>query len=207
MGLGNFTVSATILSMIEKEPTADAGNVNEIPSDAKSPWTLNFEFNEDAFLQFVDSTAETGIYFLPIRFRRSGYGPFFMLAEELSFLPEAFMSYQGKIFPNFENQNRAADDPSTFSGTEIKVGRKPDESKYIIKGIPHADGGPDDNLRFISLDIEITRNGDSILTMHDNRRNNHASMEFRTAENGGKYPIMAAVFTRIAERIAKAKRS
>ncbi len=186
--------------MVEQGPIADATNIDNIPSDIASPWKLSLLDKEDIFLQFQDSTAETDIFFLPIRFRRSSCGPFFMLAEELSFLPEAFMKHGGQIFPRYENQSRVIDAPSTFFETEVRIGKNHDESKYIIKRIP--DGDTDDK----SIDIEITRDGNAIVTMHDNRRNNQALIEFKTGENGGKYPIMAEVFTRIAKRIANAKK-
>lgn len=190
--------------MTEKELFTAPNGIEGIPSDTPSPWKISLLYKYDIFLQFNDSTAETGIYLPGIRFRRSGCGHFFLIAEELSFLPEAFMNYQGKISPDFENQTRTIDDPSTFAGTEIRVGKKQNESKYVIKGIPDGNANPEDNNKF--LDIEITNEGNAILTMRDTRRNNQASMKFKTAENGGRYPIMAAVFTRIAERIANAKR-
>lgn len=191
--------------MVEKAPIADTTGVNGIPSDTQSSWVLDFAFQQDVFLQFTDATGKTDVFFPAIRFRRSGCGPFFMLAEELSFLPEAFTKYKGQIFPRYENQSRTEDTPSTFFGTEVRVGKKPNESRYIIKGIPDGDANPDDNNKF--LDIEITKDGNAIVTMRDTHRNNQASVEFKTTENGGKYPIMAEVFARIAERIAKAKKT
>lgn len=189
--------------MIEKEPVAGTTWVNDIPSDTPSPWKINLLYKEDVFLQFEDPTAETGIYFPEMRFRSSGSGPFFLLVEELAVLPEAFMNYQGQIPPGYKNRSITADLPSTFFGVKVQVGQKPDESKYIIKGIPDGNANPDDNNKFI--DIEIAWNGNATVTMRDICHEDSASVEFRTAENGGKYPVLAAVFTHIAERIAKAK--
>ena len=192
--------------MVETAPIADITGVNEIPSDTKSPLALDFAFQQDVFLRFTDIKGETDVLLPTIRFRRyAGGGPFPLIAEELSILPEAFMQYQGQIPPGYKNRQKAKDLFPSYVDIIVKVGKNPDESRYIIKGIPDGDANPNDNNKF--LDIEITKDGNAIVAMRDTRRNNQASVEFKTAENGGKYPIMAEVFTRISERIAKAKKS
>jgi hypothetical protein len=196
--------------MVEKEPktkefTTDDSGIYGIPSDTKSPWTMDFIIRYDHALQFTDQAGETGIAFPAIRFRKSG-GPFNFIAAELSVLRDSFEKYNGQI-PEYDIQNDTEDSFPSYVDTTVWVGKNPDESKYIIKGIPDGDISPNinDDTRYKSIDIEIAKNGNAIVTIRHTRRNNQASMEFKTAENGGKYPIMAEVFTRIAERIAKAK--
>jgi hypothetical protein len=53
------------------------------------------------------------------------------------------------------------------------------------------------------LDIEVAQEGDVALTMRNEQFNTEGTMVFRTAENGGKYPILAEAFTKIAEIIAE----
>jgi hypothetical protein len=189
--------------MTEREPTVDSSSINDIPSDIKSPWVLNFEFKYDVFMQFTDSIGKTGIFFPPIRFRRSG-GPFFLIAEEFAILQEAFENNKGQVPEDYKKRKNNQDIFPSYVDTTFKIGTKPDESKYIIKGIPDGDVSSEDNNKL--MDIEITKGGNAVITMRDIRHNNQASIEFKTAENGGRYPIMAAVFTRIAERITKAKK-
>lgn len=192
--------------MIEKAPIANATEVNEIPSDTKSPWVLAFVFQQDVFLQFTDATGKTGVLFPPIRFRSFfGGGALPLINEELSILPKSFMNHQGQMPPEYKKRNKTEDRLPSYVDITVRVGKKPNESKYIIKGIPDGDANLDDNNKF--LDIEITKDGNAIVTMRDTHRNNQASVEFKTTENGGKYPIMAEVFARIAERIAKAKKT
>jgi hypothetical protein len=190
-----------------KEPITDDSGIYGIPSDTKSPWTMDFIIRYDHALQFTDPTGETGIAFPAIRFRKSG-GPFRFIAEELSILRDSFEKYGGQI-PEYDNRYETENSFPGYVNTTVQVGKKPNEPKYVIKGVPDGDISPNNNddTRFRSIDIEIARNGNAVVTMRDTRRNNQASMEFKTAENGGKYPIMAEVFTRIAKRIANAKRS
>lgn len=190
--------------MVEKTPPKliiDKFNIENIPSDTGNSWALNVVNRWDALVQPTDSREKPEIYFPVMRFRRSG-GPFNFIAEELSILSKAFSDYQGQIPPEYKRQNGKSDLFPSYLNTTVQIGTRPGESKYIIKGIPDGDANPDDSSKF--MDIEITETGNAILVMRDTRRNNQASIEFKTAQNGGKYPIMAEVFTRIAERIARA---
>lgn len=201
---GNLLFFVTIRFMTERELFIGPNRVNNIPGDTpNSLWTVGFSFEWDAFMQFNDSTGKT--YLPMMRFRSQAGGGFLpLISEELSILPRAFMENGGQIVDH-GNQNEANNQFPSWLNIDIRVGKTPSESKYIIKGIPDGDANPEDNNKF--LDIEITNEGNAILTMRDTRRNNSALMEFKTKENGGRYPIMAAVFTRIAERIAKTKKN
>lgn len=189
----------------ERKPVeADATGISWIPSDDQSPWALNFSHKIDPHLQFIDVTGETGIWFRPIRFRSfTGGGSLPFIAEELSKLPRAFLNHQGQILPEYENMGKTNDIFPTHVTTTVQIGKKPDESKYIIKGLGDDDATPDENTKLI--DIEITKDDNAVVTMRDTQRNNEGKMVFKTAKNGGKYPAVAEVFTRIAQRLAKAK--
>ena len=189
--------------MTEKGLFIVTDGIAGIPSDTPSRCELEVVTKYDYLIQFTDN--EKFVPLPGIRFRTSGSSMEF-ICEELSILTRAFRENNGQIPPDYQTKIKKIDTLPSLLDISVQVGKEPSESRYIIKGIPDDNAGPEDDTRFKSMDIEITKEGNAIVTVHDNRRNNQASMEFKTAENGGKFPIMAEVFTRIAERIAKAKK-
>lgn len=185
------------------EKNGPVHGVYNIPSDDESPFILSvFYLTGDAVLGVEDMTMKTGVFFLNgMRFRTSaGGGDFPLIANELNILMKSFLDHRGKIPPGYKERERFIDTGKPRSTTTIRVGKKPSESKFVITNIPADDQDDGNDTQF--MDIEVENNGDVQLTRRDTTRNQKATMTFKTAKNGGKFPIMAEVFTQIAKGMA-----
>jgi predicted S18 family serine protease len=81
-----------------------------------------------------------------------------------------------------------------------------------IQGIESVENEPDKKSLFDSfMDIEIAKNGNVTVTIinpfdKEEIKARQLSFLFKTAENGGRFPLVATAFTRATERAAAAKR-
>ncbi len=198
--------------------------VHNIPSDDDSQFTLNVFLSTygsalgDVFVQMSDSATSfiTGkrVDLPDMRLRCAiggGLNPF--IAEELSSLPGLFRYYNGHIPEDFKlSKTRQRLNP--HSSIEVEYGMNKNEPKLSIRNIQDDDEQFDELTKF--MDIEIANNGNVTLAQrhirHEPDSNTWLQVEkegrmlFKTKKNGGEYPLVAEVFTRIAKRIANASR-
>lgn len=199
---GRKPVEINGVIVFENYPLPDG--VYNIPNDSETPFVLNvISAQGDKFLEIEDPTAKTNIFFeKDMRFRTyAGGGDFPLIAFELNILKEAFLKHAGQIPPGYKEKERFIDGSKSWSTTKIVVGKKP-SSQYIITNIPADD--QENNTQF--MDIEVKNNGDVLLTRRDMERDKKATMTFKTAENDGKFPIMAEVFTQIAKGMVETQK-
>lgn len=189
----------------------EASGLYDIPSDDGGRFTLNMQKHSaawgDVFIKMQDEHIDGNdwIYLPTVRLRSSvggGMNPF---------ITEAFgsiLSYFSRgmqVLSETEKQRRERINPN--SRFVVKKGEK-DEPKISIIGIQDDDG----NLKFI--DIFLQQNGDVKLKVREQiqtrlegtREESAGEMLFKTKENGGKNPFVNSTLTKLAERIAKAKR-
>lgn len=193
--------------------------IGNIPNDGNNPFVFSLMIGQgirsgDAVIDLQDPTFETDIYLESTIFRSgSGGGALPCIAEELNVLFRAFENHGGKIPSWYKRKNHQDDRFPDYLIATVEKGKTPEDSKYVIRDLQDDDEQSDKLSKF--LDIEITRDGDAIVTqkffLHGRKPNREPTaqrqMVFKTAENGGKFPIMAEVFTRIAERIANSSHS
>lgn len=191
--------------------------IGNIPNDTGSPFAFSLMIGSgirlgDAVIDLSDTTFETGIYLEPIIFRSGfGGGALPCIAEELSVLFRAFENHGGKIPSWYKRKNHQDDRFPNYIVATVEESKNPEDSQYIIRNLQDDDEQIDELRKF--LDIEITREGDVIVTQRflrsdfgtDGCIEVQGQMVLKTAKNGGKFSIMAEVFTRIAERIAKSQ--
>ncbi len=195
------------VGQIEIWETHIGRQVNGIPSDAEYPHRLEImSYGNDTSITMEDFPEENLIPFM--RFRSySGGGMFPHIPPILNWLAYDLETHQGQIPPDYEDRKwPRMDGTSAFTGSpdyskmEVKKGKNKDEPKYLVKGIPDEEEGKEQ-----FLDIEVAQDGDVAITMRNELFNKEGTMVFRTAENGGKYPILAAAFTKIAEIIVESQ--
>lgn len=195
-----------VVGKIEIWKTHLGRQVNEIPSDSEYPHRLSImSLLDDTAISMEDFPEKNYIQFMRLR-SYAGGGMFPHIPPILNWLAYDLETHQGQIPPDYEDRQwpkmdgfAAFSASPDYSGIQVKVSEKDDKPKYSVVGIPDEDG----NDRF--LDIEIAQNGDVAVTMRDEQFNTEGTMVFRTEENGGKYPILAAAFTKIAEIIAESQ--
>ena len=180
-------------------------SIENIPDDNGSPFTMDLSVASDAWLRIIDSSGHVPSPYESIRFRSYEGGGFIpCIAEELRHVAKAFKSCDGEIPEDFNSFPRPIDDkPPSFSYEGIQTSKLKDKPRISVIGLIDHDSQRDNVEK--TLDINVAQNGDVNLIMKD-KRTDEGKITFKTGENGGKYPIMAAVFTRIAERIVRASR-
>lgn len=197
--------------------------VCNIPSDDDSQFTLGVSLSTygsalgDVFIEMSAPVTQSNInneIYLPVMRLRCAFGgglnPF--IAEELSSLPTLFRRFNGHIPEDFKTsitQQRL----NPYSSIEVEHGTNKNQPKLAIRNIQDDDEQIVELTKF--LDIEIANNGNVTLIQRHTRRElkgrewskieKEGRMFFKTKKNGGKYPLVAEILTRIAERIAKAK--
>lgn len=202
---------------IEVEDVNAGSIIGNIPNDGDDPFVFALMIGSeirfgDAVIDLQDPTFRTETYLPPITFRSEFGGSHLpCIAEELNVLFRAFESHGGKIPSWYKRKNHKDDKFPNHLVATLEKGKTPEDSRYIIRDLQ--DDDEEDGKLSKFLDIEITKDGNAIVTqkffLHgrkpDEKPTSQRQMIFKTAKNGGKFPIMAEVFTRIAERIAKAK--
>ena len=183
--------------------------VLDIPSDSDNRFSMSIGSINDMYLTLNDSrTDDESCIFKPMRFRSGvGGGAFPHISAYLVSIMESFQRHDGQISDEYRKKEHllhlssrpAHTDAPSSEGLSVMIGKNPSEPRYLIKGLPN------ENEINETLDIEISQAGDATITLTDLTYNRPqiGTMTFKTAENGGKYPIMAEAFTKIAEGIVK----
>lgn len=181
-----------------------------IPGDSDNRFSMSISATNDMYFTLNDSKnddPDAFCIFGTMRFRSGvGGGAFPHISAYLVSIMEAFQRHNGQISDEYRKKRHlvlsygpAHTNAPSNEGLSVVVGKSPNEPRYIIKGLPNENDIDE------TLDIEISQAGDATITLTDFTygRPQVGTMTFKTAENGGKYPIMAEAFTKIAEGIAE----
>lgn len=183
-----------------------------VPSDTDNRYSLGIGFDEDVWLQLYDQGE--GDYFKPIRFRSPLQGAEIpTIAVEFYNIQRSFSEFGGRIPADLVDYSGLLDSVTLSSTIQVIRSEKQNEPRIKVTGLTDDEqGGDEDYSRW--MDIAIGRNGDATVTFRQKSYDFVKQIEpeeveligsitFKTEENGGQFPIMAHVFTRIAEGIAK----
>jgi len=157
-------------------------------------------------------------YISPVRID-SGFGSeiYDFVYEELSIgLIRPFATSDGQIPADYPplRIDRTKRLPSHVS-TQVQTGTPNDSFTLRVINIESLDNDPEPEESLASLsfmDIEIAKDGNVTVAIRNvdyKKQTKTASVVFKTGENGGKFPLVAEVFTRVAKKIeaATARRS
>ena len=178
--------------------------IENISGDTVGPFVLEALYTDDVYLTMLDTKDYRQIPPDGMRFRTSG-SDFLSIALELSVLPKIFRNNNGHIPQSYKGFSNGDSIGDYFPGNGMAVETHKNKAlpKIEVKNIPCDDEGQSKQ-----MDIVVLHSGDVVLKMRGHWIDEEiiqGEMVFKTAENGGKFPIMAFVFTKIAERIVKAK--
>lgn len=194
------------LATLERDESSTS--LYNIPSDDNSRFTLGLGTHTgitgDIVITMRDKIVDDNwTYIKGVRLRGyigGGFNPF---------ITDEFMSILRNLekaeFEFDNNQTHERDKINPNSNIEVI---KKEEPKLSVIGIQDDDG--EDGF----IDIFLLNNGDVILRLRNERsvtktgknQRSVGEMLFKTKENGGKNPIIAETLTKIANRIARAKR-
>lgn len=210
-------------------------SVGLIPSDGQEPFGLTFLHGYDFHMQMVYPNEGVMVPLNGIRFRTQTGGGFFpLIFEEAGIISKSLIDHKGQVPPGYNGLEDMMRKEATDYKIEIcvlkdnfpvsanvlvRTSKKANEPKIEIIGIPC-----DDEDKKAQMDIQIQQNGDVVVKLREIRGSSlrfyqdddkdeegeteviEGQMTFKTAENGGRYPIIAFAFTKIAERMLKAKK-
>lgn len=195
-----------------------------ITSDDDSPFLLNLRMHSDAqgdvWIFFQDTrwgiSPNEAKLFPHIRFRSlNGGGLNSFISEELAKIPYSLNNFiEAEYIDDFEKEFELKPKPDSINPhSSLEVITSKDDKGFKIKSLENEDETFDDLRSF--LDIEVTENGDVILTERntiDELDGNtwfpveiSGHMLFKSRENGGKYPMLNEILKGLAERIVNAK--
>lgn len=120
----------------------------------------------------------------------------------LSELIDAFRENKGQVLPKNRVQNISSSGFYPLRGTEVIISDDPYKPLVDIQGI----GDDMDHQGLKAMNLQLAHNGNTTVVMSNTEHNITASMEFRTAENGGKFPAVAYAFTRIIKSMVAGNR-
>lgn len=194
------------LATLERDESSTS--LYNIPSDNNGRFTLDLgtlaEITGDIIITMRDKIVDDNwAYVKGVRLRGEiggGFNPF---------ITDGFMSILGNFgkaeFEFDNNQTHQRDRINSNSNIDVVKGEEP---KLSVIGIQDDDG--EDGF----IDIFLLNNGDVILRLRNEESVTKAGeiqrvvgeMLFKTKDNGGKNPIIAETLTKLADRIAGAKR-
>lgn len=178
-------------------------SIFNIPSDAPDDtgmMDLEWAVNSDAHARLTDSNPDKIQPNPTMRFRDYFGGPRLpMISALLSTLPKSFLVNQGRHIvedPVLSSEGVAYGDP-----VKVELGTEEDDFELRVTDITEDEEYPGKFSKF--MDITVSKNGNVTVTMRAVRRVQPTvkSILFKSGENGGRFPVMAEVFTRIAREI------
>ncbi len=174
-------------------------SLDPIPSDIESPYQLEIMTGfGDYFLRMVDTNFE--MFFPHMRYRSDiGGGSLSLINYELSQIYKSVAGFDEQVSSGVR-VDEVVDRIPKWMDLTVEVGRSKRQPKYSIFDIPDDDVYPPSAF----IDIVVQQDGAVNLIQRTNKPIQQAQITFLP---DGKYPVVVAAFTNIAERIAKAKTS
>jgi hypothetical protein len=193
--------------LITKE--AYSTTVSNILSDDGSGNTLAFSFLGSTDFA-IELTGRNDI--IPgMRFNTAlGGGSFAMIPEEFSGVVKIFEDHHGQIPTDYRLPIKEQTALVKNLPVKARRGEKTAAFRYIVVDITdieqeeqYEEKDRDKFTRF--MDIMVLKSGDVIVAIKDaDNCPKGLAVIFKTAQNGGEFPIIAEVFTRIARRFVEA---
>ncbi|HVZ11693.1 MAG TPA: hypothetical protein VG965_01565 [Patescibacteria group bacterium] len=203
--------------------TSEQTALYNVSSDDDSPFILHIATHNGAFgdvwFQIQDPrftmSPDELVHMPNLRFRHDsggGLNPF--ISEELYKIPRSFLNHiemDVNKLSDDENEDLHEEEDRINANTTIKVYRDSRKNWFKITDISHddTDGKLDD-----FLDIEVTENGNVVLTQRHTEYKLDGNIEFpvevsgsmlfKSRENGGQNPQITEILRGLAVRIAKA---
>jgi hypothetical protein len=193
--------------------TCTLTSVEDIPSDDNSLMTMDVNQVPTGDIGIWAHDRSGRRFISPIRLNSfAGGGPYtFVHAELVEGIIRTFAKTKGQIPADFPKLRLSPSDrlPSYVS-TRVERGNSTDSFELKVANIESMDNVPEDEDGLSSqnfLDIEVAKDGNITVTIRNVRygeKDRPARLVFKTAENGGKFPLVAEVFTRVAESLEAA---
>ena len=179
--------------------------IEDVPGDGQEQTVFNMAShgNSDLFIGLVDLTGES--YIPNLRFNSGFGGPNIeLIFQELVLIRDSFRLRRGQLM----------DVPPLQAGVDIiprhlslRVEEGGNEDGYLYRVIGITDDKEYGEMGSGSqMNLELARSGDVIVSVKGRDEQLPLSMVFKTAENGGRFPVMAQAFGRITQRLARARR-
>lgn len=193
--------------------------ISDIPNDGKAPFAMTAILFDDLWLQIIDYNELEFVPLNPIRFRTlAGGGLLPFVPAQLSLIGRSIKENGGEIPHDYEDlqiKELIEEKYNVPFFLDIEESDDPDKPRISVKGIPDDEGNADN--RYINkMDIEVAHDGTVTVRLRENvpfnipsdestRRLYEKEMEFKNAENGGRNPVIAFAFTKVAERFLAVK--
>lgn len=192
------------------ELIATPTSIEDIPDDNGTTTTLTVSQMNDLYLGADDIQ---GDIIPPVRINSSfGGGPYPFVYDELVLtLIRNFARTRGQIPQDLEplNTDELMDHVPSYVSTQIIKGKKKDPFEVKVIGIENMDNDIPGK-GFTVMDLELSKPGDVTLSFRNMNKDDmdegehRLSLTFKTAANGGQFPLVAESFARVARRFAKA---
>ena len=177
--------------------------IDDIPNDGQEQTAFNMAShgNSDLFIGLVDLTGES--YIPKLRFNSGFGGPNIeLIFEELVLIRDSFRSHRGQLMV-IPPLRAGMDRIPRHLPLKVQKGKDTDPFQLRITDITDDKGYGEMRSQ---MDLELARAGDVTLAVRGDDEQPPLSIVFKTAENGGRFPVMAQAFGRIATRLAGARR-
>ncbi len=192
----------TIIDGVSVYEVGRRTGVYDIPSDEPDDTTvMNIDWAfSDAHIRLTDTNPDRIQANPTMRFRDHFGAPRLpMISALIHTLPSSFLLNKGKEiikYPVLEREGIAYGDP-----VKVELGGDEDDFEFRVTDITEDEEYAGRFTKF--MDIVVGKDGNIVVTMRAVRKVKPTvkSILFKTAENGGKFPVMAQVFKRIAEEI------
>lgn len=188
---------------------AHSKTVSNISSDDESGNTLAFSFlgSTDFAIKLTGrNDISSRMQFNTAR----GAGSFTMIPEEFSGVTRIFEDHHGQIPTDYQSPTKEQTVLVSHLPIKVKEGEKTAAFRHMVLNITDTKQEERDQeedrygfTRF--MDIVVLKSGNVIVAIKDaDNCPPGLAVIFKTAQNGGRFPIMAEVFTRITQRFVEA---
>lgn len=186
-------------------------SLEDIPSDDGSDVKMDIIQIPNGDLGFWIHGQNSLIFYVRINCY-SGGGPYGLIHNDFVELIRNFDKANGQIPPGFPPLVIDSYDyiPS-YAGVRIQEGEATDAFRIRAQGIESMDDFPDeDSVRKKFMDIEVLKDGDvkvNFTKISPTAGQLQVPILFKSAQNGGKFPLIAETFTRAAVRLEAASKN
>jgi hypothetical protein len=204
-----LTPSAVLIEGVAVTPVS----LIDIPSDIDSAVTFDLTQEKNGDLGFWMHDAKVRKITTPVRINADeGGGPYTFIHPDFVDLIRNFGKFKGQIPPNFPPIDLSDDAVLLLDNIPTRAIEGNDEDPFSLKivDIESTENVDSGGLHGESyLDIEVNKNGDVTLrikTIHKGEDAIEMDTTFKSAENGGKFPLVNETLKRVALKIQAAQK-